>query len=177
MAPLPSNNTAVLFVDYSGCGENHTVQVRYGTGASAADAMTLLDAVWFAMSPRLRLVTVTGARVRDISTNVTYPVTWTGAVNYGSGAGFHFESAYYADFVGRSIDGRRCRLAFFCAQAPADITSNDFRVSATESTDVDDAITALNAGTDVPVTISGQAVNWQTYTNIGTNAYWRNRIR
>jgi len=177
MAPLPSNNTAVLFVDYTGCGEGHTAQVRYGTGSSATDAMTLLDAVWTAMTPRLRLVTITGARVRDIGTNVTYPVTWTGASTYGSGAGFHFESAYYADFVGRSIDGRRCRLAFFCAIAPADVTNDDFRVTAAENSDVDDAITALNAGSDVPVTISGGAVNWQLYTNIGTNAYWRNRIR
>jgi len=177
MAPLPSNSTAVLFVDYSGCGEDHTLQVRYGSGSSANDAMTLLDAVWSAMSPRLRLVTISGARVRDISTNVTYPVTWTGASTYGSGAGVHFEAAYYADFVGRSIDGRRCRLAFFCAAAPADVTNDDFRVTAAENADVSDAIDALNAGSDVPVSISGQAVNWQLYANIGTNAYWRNRLR
>jgi len=177
MAPLPSNNTNVLYLDYITCLEPHTTQIRFGSGAGIGGAMTVLNDLLAAIDNSIRNLDVIGARVRDQFTNVTYPVTWTGLSSYGSGAGTHNESAYYWDFVGRSIDGRRCRVAVFGAVLPADATNNDFRITAGESTRVQDCLDVLEAGIDCPVSISGQAVNWQQYVNIGTNAYWRNNIR
>src|ERR671919_423287 len=110
MAPLPSNNTGVLYIDYSGAGEN-------------------------------------------------------------------FNSAWYMDFVGRSIDGRRCRISWFGLVVDFDAVNDDYRLLAGENSNVADVLTALDFGSDVPVSISGQAVNWHQYANIGQNAYWRNHIR
>jgi len=177
MAPLPSNTTAVLFVDYTVCGEGHTLQLRYGTGATFSTAMTVVDNLLTAMASLLRLITITGARVRDLGSNVTYPVTWSGSATYGSGAGTHNESAYYFDFIGRSVDGRRVRIAIFGAVSDYDGTNNDFRLNTAESTPVANAFAALTGGSDVPVSISGLVVSWHTYANMGANAYWRNRIR
>lgn len=177
MAPLPVNSTATLFVDYQTCGEGHTLQIRFGVGGSAGDAMTVADALLTALSGELRLITIQGARVRDLGGSVTYPVTWTGAATYGSGAGLHFETAYYMDFVGRSLDGRKCRVSVFGHAAPADLTGDDFRMFASDSSAVANALTALEADPNTPVSISGDTVNWHQYADIGTNAYWRNRIR
>ncbi len=177
MAPLPSNNTAVLFVDYSGCGENHTLQIRFAAPGIIADAMGIADGLLAALGATIREITITGARVRAAGSNVTIPVAWTGAATYGSGAGSHNESAYYVDFVGRSVDGRRCRVAVFCVGVPADATNQDFRLTRSESGGVDAALTVLEAGSGAPVSISGLAVSWHQYGNIGTNAYWRNQIR
>lgn len=177
MAPLPGNNTDILFLDYVTCGEPHTTQVRFNDDGSVTEAMDLLDEILTAISGRLRLLTVTGARVRAMGGSVSLPVTWGGSSTYGSGAGAHFESAYYMDFIGRSALGRRARLAVFGATAPADITNDDFRVTSSEDSGVLAAVNALNAGTGVGIAIDGLAVTWYPYVNIGTNAYWRNHIR
>jgi len=177
MAPLPSNNTGVLYVDYTTCGEQHTLQFRFNTSASFNDSMALADGFLTALTGGLNLVTIDGARVRDAGTNVTYPVTWTGAATYGTTTGPHNESAYYYDFVGRSIDGRRCRVAVFGAGGDHDAADNDYRISASSSTAVAAAIAALESDGNAACSISGNAVNWQQYCNTGVNAYWRNHIR
>lgn len=177
MAPLPSNNTDVLFVDYNTCGEDHTAQVRFNDDGSVTEAMSLLDTVLTALSSRLRLITIVGARVRAAGGSITVPVTWAGDPTYGGSAGVHFESAYFCDFIGRSDLGRRVRLAIFGFNSPADITNDDFRVTAAEDSGVEDAIAALNAATGVAIAVDGIHANWYPYANIGTNAYWRNHIR
>ena len=176
MAPLPTNNTAVLFVDYSTCLENHTVQMRYASDSSASEAMTALDAFLTGLDVTLNEVTILGARVRDEGSNVTYPVTWTGDATYGASAGTHEKSAWFIDFVGRSIDGRRCRIEMFGAVAAFDGTQHDYRIE-TDNTTVAAALAALEANGSAPCSISGLAVNWHQYANLGVNAYWRNRIR
>jgi len=177
MAPLPSNTTAVLYVDYDTCSEGHTLQVRFGTTSSVSEAMDFVDALLTAMASVMFLHTITGARVRDLGGSVTYPVTWTGATTYGTGAGVHNASAYYMDFIGRSIGGRRCRIAVFGVGFASDDTNDDFRITAGESALVQNCLDALEAGAAVPVAIDGDPVSWHQYANIGTNAYWRNHIR
>jgi hypothetical protein len=68
-------------------------------------------------------------------------------------------------------------MAFFGSQNAKDGANDDYRITAVDSADVAAALVALRAGTDVPVTIDGDDVNWHDYANVGTNAYWRNRIR
>lgn len=175
MAPLPSNTTAVLFVDYSTGSENHTLQVRYGTGGSTAGAMDFVDAFLTALDDTIFTMTILAARVRDIGTNVTYPVTWTGASTYGAGVAAHDQSAWYIDFVGRSIGGRRVRLAVFGAAAVSDSAGHDYRLPATGN--IADALTQIELSSDFPVAIDGDPAGWHQYANMGVNAYWRNRIR
>lgn len=177
MAPLPSNSTGVLFVDYTTCQEPHTVQVRFGTGGTPGSAMTFLDAFLTEVDPLLFLCTITGARVRDLGGSVTYPVTWTGNASYGTGAGEHFNSAWYVDFVGRSIGGRRVRIAMFGAVVVTDAVNDDYRLLETENTNVADTLAVLDATVNEAVAIDGDSASWHRYCNIGVNAYWRNRIR
>lgn len=177
MPPLPSNNTDVLFVDYSVGGENHTLQCRVVNPSGAPEAMSAVDDFLTAISPLLRTITIVSARYRVATFSVTLPVTWTGAASYGSGSAVHFETAYFVDFVGRDDDGRRCRAAVFGANVPADVSNDDFRLTRAENSAVDDALSVLEAATDEWQSISGLKPSWHQYANIGTNAYWRNHIR
>lgn len=177
MAPLAYNNTGLVFVDYASCGEDHTMQLRYGSDGSIEECLSLADTLFNAMDSSLQLVTIIGARQQAIHTNFSLPVTWTGAATYGSGVGDHYKSAWFADFVGRSSGGRRVRVAMFGLAADFDGTSKDYRYSTTESVDVADAVAALEANPNACVAIDGLVASWHQYANIGQNAYWRNRIR
>jgi len=177
MAPAAINLTNVLFLDYATSGENHTVQIRYDGAASLTDAMVLLDAFLEQLDPMIYVMSVLGARVRDIGGVVTYPVSWSGAGTYGDGTGPHNGSANYIDFVGRALNGRRCRISMFGLITPVDATGHDFRLAESADANVENCLTILRGGTGVPVSIEGDPVNWYTYANIGVNAYWRNRIR
>lgn len=177
MAALPVESTGRLFVDYTICGEGHTVLVRYGTGGNPGDAMALLDAFWIATDALFYHAIITGARVADLGSTVTYPVTYTGASSFGSGAGSHYQTANYIDFVGRSIGGKRVRVSTFGVVTHADTAASDYRWDATENADVAAGLAVLEAGTDTPVAIDGDPAVWHQYANIGVNAYWRNRIR
>lgn len=177
MAPLPVESTGRLFVDYSTCQEVHTAMVRFGTGGNAGDAMAMLDSFWIAITSLMYLGTIQAARVADLGSTVTYPVTWTGAASFGSGAGSHYQTANYVDFVGRSIGGRRVRLATFGLISHADTSNSDYRHQATDSAAVAAGLAVLEASTDTPVAIDGSPAVWQQYADIGVNAYWRNHIR
>jgi len=177
MAPLPSNNTGVLFVDYSTCGENHTAQLRFNSPGTYLDCMIILDAMWTAMVAFLYQVDIIGARVRLGNTNVSNPVTWTGDAQYGGDPGPHYATAQYVDFVGRSSGGRRVRVEFFGAQAYFDGGGDDYRFQAADFPFV---VTCLNALTSDPgnaIAIDGLEPSWHQYGNGGVNAYWRNRVR
>lgn len=176
MAPLPNNNTAVFYLDYSCEGKPHTLQIRYGTGSSALEAAGVADAFLSALGTNMYVMTIQGARVRDAGANVTYPVDWDGDNTYGSSTVGAYATAQYVNFVGRSIDGRRCRIAVFGWKGIVDDSDKNFRFPV--STDwVTAGLAALEALPFCPVSISGEVVNWQQYANTGINAYWRNHIR
>lgn len=177
MAPLPSNNTNIMFLDYNTCGEDHTLQVRYSGDGSLEGAQNVADAVLTAMGGALRLITVLGARVQLKDENFSLPTAWGGSSTYGGSAGAHNESAYYADFIGRTSHGRRVRLAVFGLAVPADSSNQDFRLTSADSGAVSDAVDVLNAAGENAVGIDDFAAIWYPYANIGTNAYWRNKIR
>lgn len=177
MAALPGNNTAVLYLDYTTCGENHTGQYRFAAPASVNDAMNVADAFYTAISAALNLVNIRGARVRDAGGAVSYPVTWTGASSYGGTGTPHEESAYYISFVGRSLGGHRNRVFTFGYGEAADVSGHDFRVQAADSTLVAAALAVLESTSGTPCAIDGDDTNWHQYANLGVNAYWRNKIR
>lgn len=175
MAPLPSNNTACLFVDYSVGGEDHTMLVRIGAGSTVADAMLALSDFLTTLVATIFTITITGARQRAVDAIVTTPVTWIGDATYGTGTATHAQSAWYINFVGRSPQGRKVRLAVFGAVNIVDLAENDYRLPATGA--VEDAIAVLQAADTVIVAIDGNGPIWYPYANLGVNAYWRNRIR
>lgn len=175
MAPLPHNNTALLYVDYTVSGKSHTLPCRFSAASSLANAMSAVDGVLTALGSSLKLWTIEGARAQDISTNVSYPITWTGAATYGSGTGTNDETAVYFDFTGRSIDGRRVKFTCFGAASVA--SNGNYRVAGGESATIDAALAVLVGLNDEFVTISGLPPVWNNYANQGINAYWTKQIR
>jgi hypothetical protein len=139
--------------------------------------MTSVDLFLQAIDPVLRLLTVTGARHRVFGGTVSLPVTWTGAATYGTGAGDHNESANYFDFVGRSENGRRVRVAVFGTSVQADTSGHDYRFASSAEANVAAAVIELNTPSDRWLAIDNFKPTWYAYANVGNNAYWRNRIR
>ena len=175
MAPLPSNTTGILFVDYQVGGQQHTFQVRFQAPSTYADAMVEAGDWLTALGTSIYEITILGARVQAVGTNVTFPTPWLELSTYGSGTCPPAASAQFYDFVGRSPDGRRVRLSIFGA---ATLTfGNNYRASTGENTAIDAAVTELNSAEGTMLTISGEQPTWQLYANSGINAYWRNKIR
>ena len=177
MAPLPSNTTAVLFLDYSTCGVDHTLQVRYDSPAGVGDAMTDLESFLDALDSGLTEMLITGARNREVGGSVTLPVTWTGSATHGGAVGPRYKGAAYLDFVGRDTAGRRARLAVFGPGDFFDTANEDYRFTTADSAVIDAAVAVLNGTTNTFLSISGEHPIWYPYANTGVNAYWRNRIR
>lgn len=175
MAPLPPDSTARLFVDYTVCGHQHTAQVRFRAPATADDAIAAFNDVIGAIGEYFFLTTVNSVRVAAEGSNISNPYPGTWPTGWGAGAGVPAFSARYCDFVGRSLDGRRVRLALFGFQF--EYSGTDFRMNAAEDDNVAAAVDALNAAEGVMLSINGFQPLWYAYADIGDNAYWRNQIR
>lgn len=177
MAPLPSNSTACLFLDYSTCGVEHTLLCRYDSPGSTAEAMDRIDAFLTALDPGLTELTVIGARNREVGSNITLPIAWTGAATYGGTLGPRYKGAAYLDFVGRDTAGRRARVAVFGPGDFFDTANEDYRFTTTDSAVIADAVDVLLGSANSFLSISSEVPLWYPYANTGVNAYWRNRIR
>jgi len=175
MAPLPPESPERWWLDYSTCGESHSLQMRCEDGATATDASTAFDNFLTSIDSQVYELTVDGLRRAANGSNISLPAVWSGEPTYGSGDGPHDHSAAYVDFIGRSIGGRRVRAAVFGGINFS--VGADFRVSAGESTVVEDALAALVAAEGFWIAIDGLQPVWHSYFNIGPNAYWRNKIR
>jgi hypothetical protein len=175
MAPILSNNTGCLFIDYSVAGEDHTMLFRYGVGSDAAAVADIADLFLTALDTSMYEITILGARHRFKDADIALPFTWTGADHYGADGGEHTNTAWYMDFVGRSTGGRRVRVAVFGSKNFEDDADHDYRLPATGA--LADALQALNDGAGEMVAIDGETPVWYNYVNVGVNAYWRNRIR
>lgn len=175
MAPLPVSNTSRLFVDYTTCTVQHTLMCRFGTSSNVAAAMAAVDALLTALGSQIHTYTIDGARVAAAGSNISLPVSWTGASTYGGTAGSLIETGQYLDFVGRSNDGRRVRVTLFGSPT---ITSNgNYRISAGESAAVDAAVAVLRATAAEFVTIGDILPVWHDYANQGLNSYWQRQNR
>jgi len=175
MAPLPTNNTAVFFLDYSVAGETHTLQMRCDETVTDTDASATMFAFLNELDAQVYESTVVGFRFRQAGSNVTLPAVWSATTTWGTGVGNHDTSARYIDFVGRDSDGRRVRATVFGAINIQ--VGNDYRTTSAEATYVADAIAQLTSDAQMFWTIAGNVPVWNQYTDIGVNAYWRNKIR
>jgi len=175
MAPLPHNNTSIYYLDYSVCGIEHTFEIRMPDASTPGDAGTAIDALFDAMSPQLFLTTVNNFRYQARNSSVSLPVTWPGSSSWGSGAGTPADGGGYASWVGRSTDGRRARWTVFGSKITA--TGGNWRSAPGEQSNLDDALAVITDAEGAFLSISGQSVVVNQYTNNGYNAYWRNKTR
>lgn len=176
MAPLPHNNTGILYLDYTTCLHDHVMACRFDSPNTPADAMGAISDFLTALGTEwLYLLTVRGARWQQKNTSVSFPVAWTGAATYGSGAGTEDRSASFISFPGRSAFGRRvraevfgCKFGVFSGKYRAFIAGDDALIAAQS---------VLGEAEGSFLAIDGNLANWKNYANLGENAYWRNQIR
>lgn len=175
MAPLPANSTARYFVDYTTGTEEHTFSVRANPTYSPADLGTDLNTFLTDISPLLNRITIIRVRYQPEGSNVSAPVATAidgndyGGASYGTGD----DRSKFLNFVGRSSDGRRVRLAVYGVN---DIQP-DYRVSTADSSAIIAAVDTLNTPANAFLTVSGLKPLWYPYANTTDSAYWQKQLR
>lgn len=175
MAPLPPDSSARVWIDYHTCGEDHTCMIRYKAPATVTDVADAFTALISHIGGAFALSSLVGVRDAADGSNVSNPSAGTWPVSWGSGAGDHAMSAHYIDFVGRSLDGRRVRLALFGASESQG--GDDYRLTSAENAAVLASVAVLNGTPNIFISINKFQPVWYPYADVGINAYWRNRIR
>lgn len=175
MAPLPHNNTDILFVDYNTCGHDHTAEIRLNGAGAVDNAIDTFGEVVTAFGLALCAATFISARLQLEGENVSNPVSWTGPATWGGDPGTEEKTAWFYGLIGRSLAGRRVRFYLFGAAAVA--SGTDYRMLPGEFDELVDALGAIRAQTDNFLAIDGATAVWKSYANTGVNAYWRNKIR
>jgi hypothetical protein len=172
MAPLAPSNTPRFKVHYTNSFQGHTFQVRWGGSPSALSAAftgilggltglyaaSVVDSVEFA---------ATGSNIFNLVVSGLEGFTW------GSGPGNPITASQYINFIGRTSNNRRVRLAIFGCTSEA----NDFRFNVGESTAVDGAVAVFNDPGQPFQGIDGLKPVWKSYANAGQNAYWQKQAR
>lgn len=174
MAPLSPDNTQRFFLDYSTTNLSHTLMVRTTSATSAGAFSTFMDDFLTALAPELSLITVDGARVAQISSNVSIPITWSGAATYGTGSeALNFRPRALC-FLGRTVNGRRARMFIY----GGDFTSpNDFRITRASNANIDAAYDVLELNPQFFAGIDGLATTKYQYCDVNFNSYWEREVR
>lgn len=191
MAPLPTNGTARVFVDYitrTSGGLEHTLQVRYVGPADGGQA---------AQQAVLNLLTALGpanfnegwqvlrVRVAPVGSNFSVPVALLPGLDAFVGTDAtplaRYQEALEVTFQGRSpLSGRRVDISLYGLTAWSTNFPEDFRVPAAGANWVALAVAALESGVSDNNTffaIDGTAPIWQPYANLNFNSYWERRLR
>jgi hypothetical protein len=172
MAPLPADSTPRYKVFYTNSGKQHVMDLRSHASPSAIG--TELDAIFTAISSLLTSTVIDDMQFAASGTNVFNSVSSTFVGNtYGSGSGSDLVVASYINFIGRSSDGRRIRMAIFGTK---DLAA-DFRFVSGENADVDSTIALLQDPASTLITIGDLRPVWKNYANAGFNAYWQRAQR
>lgn len=177
MAPLPHNNTAIYYVDYTFRGQAHTMEFRTdaATGPVAlqtpvsdflGEISTMMDSTW----------TVTGARAQLQGANISLPVDPPTVTAGGGNTVNPPEYPRFVSFMGRGIATGRRFVVFVYGLVFG--TPNDYRFTSGESAPLDNArgVLAVMASTDL-ITIGGDGPQVYDYCNVGYNSYWERQRR
>lgn len=175
MAPINPNNTDRLKIFYQNAVAEHTVVVRFDGPAGLTDAESVFAGLVSNLAPLFSFSEVTAvqqaAQGLDIFSDV--PASSLLSVTWGSGAATNDNNAVAATFVGRSSAGRRARLSFFGYKG----LTSDYRLTATESLDISDALDALTGATGSFLAIDGNAPIWKTYVDVKAFDHWVDTAR
>lgn len=182
MAPLAPDNTGRFYVDYHANGHDHTAMFRFNDGGSGVpDAGFVENVLAFFEDAASFFPTdaeVIGFRVSAAGSPVSNTYSAVPPAIAGSNPPSVAVAPAYIDFVGRSPDGRRVRVALMgVAVNPVQsggVFSN-YRLTAVEDARIATLVTDL-ANMEA-VTISNQIAVWKGYGNLGYNAYWQRQAR
>lgn len=174
MAALPVDNTQRFFLDYSTSLLSHTMMVRTTSATSAAAFSTFMNDFLTALAPELSVLTVDGARVAQVNSNVSIPITWSGAATYGTGSESAINRPRQLCFLGRTVNGRRARLFVY----GGDFTMpNDYRIDRAANATIDAAYDVLELNPQFFAAIDGLATVKYNYVDVNFNSYWERKVR
>ena len=174
MAPLPHNNTDIVYVDYQQGPRAHTFQVRVADVGNVAswesDITDLLDLT----NSLIYAATITATRGQNSGSSISFPVPSTlVGTSFGTGTINAETVPFNLDFIGRSAGGRRVRLDIFGLK----LGLSDYRLTAAENSDVAAMVAVLQGATDSFYAIDGTKAIWYPYADTGVNAYWQKKQR
>lgn len=175
LTPLPEDNTARLFVNYTHDTEEHEVQFRLLSPFTQSDLVGFVS-TWINDNKILwgSDVSFHSADWAAQGSSVRNPVSWTTITGTGTPTTFPTRLSRSGSFTGRSPDGRKVRLFFYGMVYGPDST---YRVYGSEDSLLQDAINELNALTSRVGTISGSAPIFKPYLNLRNNSYWQTELR
>jgi hypothetical protein len=162
-------------VDYEVGSFNHTLQIRHTIDTTPEDVVLAFNDFISACGILFHSSTFVSARFAAGGSNISAPLAGTWPVGWGDTPASRVDSANYVDFIGRSVDGRRVRLAIFGAKNQN--LGDDYRMNSAESAPMLAGVNELNSHPGIFVSINAFQPLWYPYANLGTNAYWRNHIR
>lgn len=180
MAPLPANNTDVLFLDYTTGRREHTMQLRFAAGGLGVAETVLgefLDALQLVLVNTWRVL---GGRVRLEGSNITLPTTLSSnLVNFEGGSNTPLgEVNEPREWVwsGRgAATGRRVDISVYGIVIDTPASYRYLHASAAPSLGA--ARGVLESELLAPISIGGDRAIWYGYTNVNYNSYWETRAR
>lgn len=191
MAPLPQNNTALMYFDYTtgntSTSQEHTFVVRTRevlTATQIANVQAAAGALLTGITPgNLRQGwKVIRARKQDAGANFSLPVPLdaflTAFVGTGPSSSVASAEALEWSFQGRSqTSGRRASVSIYGLVLGIPAT---LRLDAVGTGWVGSAVGALNDASEASVgwdAIDGTQVSWYPYVNANYNSYWERELR
>lgn len=174
MAPLPHNSTALYYFDYRVGTVNHTAELRAAGAHSPASAAGMFVAIVDLLAAALYESELITVRFQAAASNFSSIVS-SGQEGHTWGTGVMpvDDTGKFMNFVGRGGLGRRVRMAIFGYKN----SYSTFRITGSESPDVQDAVDLLNLSTLYGYAVDGTQATWYNYVNTGLNAYWQRRVR
>lgn len=177
MAPLPQNNTARTWTEYTDGVNEHTLMVRFdATELAVADALGYVADFFDAIASDLFEITVLGARWMEQGGDVSIPVTWPGDSVYGSSTMPLVAAPKELRWVGRDSSGRKATFSIYgCDLAVPDT----YRIISVGDNLPNRGVLAINAGSAAGafLTIGGNRPTMKNYVNVNHNSYWETQAR
>jgi len=176
VAPLPQNNTARFFLDYSDSQNEHTLMARIGPSADVSDVMTVIHNFLTALDPDLFVFTVLGARFSAASSTISTPVSWSGDAAYGADTMNLNRRPIELRFQGRSVGGRRMSISVYGSKYTI---PDNFRLPNDFDADLSAAMLVLESAyaAENIVAIDGLEVIPYDYVSFNFNSYWEQESR
>lgn len=172
-AALPPDNTLRYYLTYNVNGRNHTMTVRADGDVTPTAASEDISAFIEAMAGVLYASTFVKFEYSAEGSSVRVPAAWGGITEWGSGESVPNAPSAWS-FTGKSVDGHKFTLQLFGRNsAPTD----DWRVPAVDSSNISDAIDALQTTDAIFLSISGAQPIYNPYANQSMNAYWQRKAR
>lgn len=182
MAPLPTNNTGRVWIDYTSGGIEHSLLLRFdaeinGNTTVVARVNAIITAMQGAMWSSDAVI---GARYSEQGSVVSLPlVTNTGAGSVTAGTPNPESNAGFVGVSGRSTGGRQYHADFF-TQVTYTLATYREDAGALPS-ELSDFFLAFDdnvgQGAATLVAVDALQVVFKQYVNIGQNAYWQRAQR